>query len=165
MKRFIASALLLFSITSCHVKSTLIEARITNVTPYYESKHYDLPHVTFSISIKNRGNSATAIYVNHYGRDSSSDAGSWWVYYKGKVDSLELFSASCEHCYERTTLKPGDSLNLRLQIHYSNVARKIGEPDSAAIIDNEIKQVFEKWNVVKYFDNMNNLLFEAKRRN
>jgi len=164
MKRFIASALLLFSITSCHVKSTLIEARITNVTPYYESKHYDLPHVTFSISIKNRGNSATAIYVNHYGRDSSSDAGSWWVYYNGKVDSLELFSASCEHCYERTTLKPGDSLDLALKIHYSNVANSIAS-ESPQVIEDEIKQVFETWNVVKYFDNKNNLLFEAKRRN
>ncbi len=52
-----ASFLVLFFISSCQENPIAIEARVTKVTPYYESKHYDLPHASFSILVKNRGDS------------------------------------------------------------------------------------------------------------
>jgi hypothetical protein len=165
MKSLITSFLLLLFINSCQKKSTQIEARITKVTPFYELKHYDLPHVAFSVLIKNRGNKAITVYVNDYGRAPLRNSGSFWVYYNDGTDSLKLFSASCEYCYEQTTLNPKDSLNLTLQIHYSDVAETIGIADSAELINSEIKEVFESWNVIKYFDNTHNLRLEARRQN
>jgi len=64
MKVLIASILLLIFINSCRVKPTSLDARITDVKPYYEASHWNLPHVTFSISIKNRSDSAAILYVN-----------------------------------------------------------------------------------------------------
>jgi len=163
MKVLIASILLLIFINSCRVKPTSLDARITDVKPYYEASHWNLPHVTFSISIKNRSDSAAILYVNDYGRNPLPKSGSWWVYYNDEVDSLELFSASCENCYERTILKSGDSLDLTFQIYYNSMAKNISSSNSPEIVNDEIKQVFEKWNVVKYFDNEDYLFFEARR--
>jgi hypothetical protein len=148
-------------ICACQNNSPLIEARVTRVTPQYDSKHYDLPTIRFSILIKNLGNREDTIHVEAFGRRSAPKSGSWWVYYNNKIDSLQLFSASCKNCYEKTTLKPGDSTSLILQINYINVARKINGFHSAESIENELKKVLEQWNTIKYLDNKNNQLFDA----
>ncbi|MBN8578935.1 MAG: hypothetical protein J0L66_18490 [Cytophagales bacterium] len=163
MRISIASLVFLFFLNSCQVKSALLEGRVTKVTPHYDLNHYDLPHVTFSTTVKNIGNSETSIYVKNYGRIPPPTGGSFWLYYNDEVDSLELFSASCEECYEQTLLKPGDSLNLILQIHYSAIASDIVNADSVESINNEIKDVFDNWNVIRYFDSAHNQLFEAQK--
>jgi hypothetical protein len=160
----LTSILVFLSFTiSCKRDSTLVDGRVTDVNLYYNSKGYALPHVTFDIVVYNRGDREITLYINDYGRTPSAIAGSTWVYYNNEADSLELFSASCRSCREKTILQPMDSLNLTLKIHYSNVAKMLGSPNMDLPIISEIEKVFDTWTGIKYFDYARKPVFYVRR--
>jgi hypothetical protein len=161
MRTFDKILTLLLILCSCRNESKTVEAEVTKVAPHYDLRHWNFPHVTFSISIRNQGNRPTPIYVNRHGRTPPQNSGLFWVYYNNGTDSLKLYSASCKHCTELTTLHPNYSLNLILQIDYADVSQKVSSQDSVDLIHSEIREVSETWNAVKYFDNTNKLVFES----
>ena len=169
MKHSVLILAIIISMSACRQDSTSVEAKVSNVIPKYVADSFicsnrgDFPGVMFSILIRNREDAPLSVYVKHYGRDSKSRSGSFWVYYNGERDSLELFSASCKNCFDSLAVPPRDSIDLTLQIEYKDFIQRCDKADCQTWVDNEISEIVNTWASIKYFDYLGGQIFYASK--
>ena len=151
--------------SSCEKRSNFVDAKVRKVVAHYQGDHIacvnrgDFPNISFNILLRNLCNVSETVYIKNYGRASVLKSGSFWLHYN-RSDSAELFSASCQYCYDSVRIAPNDSISIILETEY---AKLLEESDSHVKVDSLIDKMLLTWEVIKYLDYKGNLIFYASK--
>ena len=166
-KKIILLTLFIF-ITACRDNVGNIQAELIKTRSVFsddwlkDSYRMEFPKIVFYISVTNMYNSQKKINTKDYGVHEGNGLGEFWLLYNNdsKLDSTELFGASCQYCLDTVVLDKFETVSLILETEHRVLFNNQEEEQE---MDKRINLINENWTSINYYDKLSGLTFKVLR--